>query len=132
MRIIPIRMCGRRLALVGLPIPAAMCGSNWGWLIHGNHRWPIWRRKEGIRVMRHCDHYGEERYPNMHHRKYGDQEVDAVVVGLGAAGGVLLRDLARAGLSVVGIEAGPFWDPAQDFASDELYARTLNWQDTRL
>ncbi len=82
--------------------------------------------------MRHCDHYGEERYPNMHHRKYGDQEVDAVVVGLGAAGGVLLRDLARAGLSVVGIEAGPFWDPAQDFASDELYARTLNWQDTRL
>lgn len=82
--------------------------------------------------MRHCDHYGDKRYKDMHHRKYGEQEVDAVIVGLGAAGGVLLRDLAKAGLSVVGIDAGPFWDPAADFVSDELHARTLNWQDTRL
>ena len=82
--------------------------------------------------MRHCDHYGDKRYKDMHHRKYGEQEVDAVIVGLGAAGGVLLRDLAKAGLSVVGIDAGPFWDPAADFVSDELHARILNWQDTRL
>ena len=30
------------------------------------------------------------------------------------------------------IEAGPFWDPASDFASDELSMRSLGWQETRL
>lgn len=65
-------------------------------------------------------------------RKFEKQEVDVVIVGLGAAGGVLLRTLAKAGLKVVGIEAGPFWDPQKDFASDELHARTLAWNDTRL
>lgn len=64
-------------------------------------------------------------------RRFEKQEVDVVVVGLGAAGGVLLNALAKAGLDVVGIEAGPFWDPQNDFASDELYSRTLAWNDTR-
>ncbi len=68
----------------------------------------------------------------MKDRRFADQEVEVVIVGLGAAGGVLLRDLAKAGFDVVGIEAGPFWDPARDFASDELHARTLAWNDTRL
>jgi len=83
-------------------------------------------------LTRSCDHYGNQRFTHLRQRKYAGQEVDAVVVGLGAAGGLILRDLAKAGLDVVGIEAGPFWDPASDFASDELHARTLNWQDTRL
>lgn len=83
--------------------------------------------------MKHnCVHYKDKRHQDMKHRKYGKEEVDAVIVGLGAAGGLILRDLAKAGLDVVGIDAGPFWDPQTDFASDELYARTLNWQDTRL
>lgn len=76
-------------------------------------------------VMHHCDHYDDGHYVDMNHRKYGSEEVDVVIVGLGAAGGVLIRDLAKAGLSVVGIEAGPFWNPQTDFASDELYAERL-------
>jgi len=83
-------------------------------------------------IQHHCDHYDDHRYSDMKHRKYARDEVDVVIVGLGAAGGVLIRDLAKAGLSVVGIEAGPFWNPQTDFASDELYARRLAWQDTRL
>lgn len=83
-------------------------------------------------VKHNCDHYDNHRYNDMKHRKFADREVDVVIVGLGAAGGVLLRDLAKAGLDVVGIEAGPFWNPQTDFASDELYANRLAWQDTRL
>ncbi len=87
---------------------------------------------ERISVQHNCDHYNAERYPHLNKRKFGNQEVDAVIVGLGAAGGVLLYELAQAGLDVVGIEAGPFWDPQTDFASDELHAQSLAWNDTRL
>jgi gluconate 2-dehydrogenase alpha chain len=38
-------------------------------------------------------------------------EVDAVVVGVGWAGGILCAELARAGLSVVGLERGPHRRP---------------------
>ena len=44
------------------------------------------------------------------HRYSPDEEVDFCIVGVGAAGGVLVQRLARASFSVVGIEAGPFWD----------------------
>lgn len=64
-------------------------------------------------------------------RKY-KSGADVVIVGAGAAGGVLARDLSRAGLKVVVIEAGPFWDPERDFASDELATEKLGWQDTRI
>ncbi|MGE7272815.1 GMC family oxidoreductase [Brevibacillus panacihumi] len=67
----------------------------------------------------------------MNQRKYAD-EADVCIVGAGAAGGVLAYDLAKAGLKVVVIEAGPFWDPQHDFASDELSMRRLGWQETRL
>jgi len=33
---------------------------------------------------------------------------------------------------VVVIEAGPFWDPQRDFASDELATESLGWQGTRI
>ena len=39
------------------------------------------------------------------------QEVDVVVVGLGAAGGVAVLPLTRAGLNVVGLEAGTWMNP---------------------
>ena len=81
---------------------------------------------------RACVYHKKERYTDIRSRRYAKVEVDAVIVGLGAAGGVLLKELAETGLTVVGIEAGPFWDPASDFASDELHARTLAWNDTRL
>lgn len=64
--------------------------------------------------------------------KYENEEVDVVIVGAGAAGGVLAKELAQSGLSVVVIEAGPFRNPQKDFASDELSMKNLGWQDTRI
>ena len=61
-----------------------------------------------------------------------DETVDAVVVGLGAGGSPLLSRLARAGLSVVALEAGPWYDPTQDFATDETAQTKLFWNDERL
>jgi choline dehydrogenase-like flavoprotein len=46
-------------------------------------------------------------------------EVDFVIVGSGAAGGVLARELSHAGFSVVVLEQGP-WLTAKDFIHDEL------------
>jgi len=46
--------------------------------------------------------------------------VDVVVIGLGAAGGVAVLPLARAGLRVAGIEAGTWMGP-KDYRSDEIY-----------
>src|ERR1700747_2950510 len=46
--------------------------------------------------------------------------VDVAVIGLGAAGGVAVLPLARAGLKVVGIEAGGWMDP-HSFKPDEIY-----------
>lgn len=85
-----------------------------------------------MRPQRACDHYGGHRYADLERRKYAEVEVDAVIVGAGAAGGVLADRLSHAGLSVVVIEAGPYWDPQNDFASDELAMKELGWQDTRL
>ena len=47
------------------------------------------------------------------------QEVDFVVVGSGTAGGVMAKELATAGFSVVVLEQGPYLRPA-DFRHDEL------------
>ena len=44
---------------------------------------------------------------------------DVVLVGVGAAGALAARVLAGQGLSVVGLEAGP-WRTARDFVPDEL------------
>ena len=48
-----------------------------------------------------------------------DGPADVVVVGIGAAGALAARILARAGLRVVGLEAGP-WRTSRDFVPDEL------------
>jgi len=83
-------------------------------------------------VRHHCDHYADHHYEHLDRRKYADDEIDVCIVGAGAAGSVLAHRLTRAGFTVVVIEAGPFWDPATDFASDELTMQKLGWQDTRL
>ena len=46
--------------------------------------------------------------------------VDVAVIGLGAAGGVAVLPLARAGLKIAGIEAGTWMDPRQ-FRADEIH-----------
>jgi gluconate 2-dehydrogenase alpha chain len=49
--------------------------------------------------------------------------VDLCVIGLGAAGGTIASEAAHAGLSVVGLEAGPDHDPtraAEEFDTDEV------------
>jgi len=47
------------------------------------------------------------------------EAVDFVVVGSGASGGVLARELSRAGFDVVVLEQGP-WRTAEDFGHDEF------------
>ncbi len=62
----------------------------------------------------------------------GDDEVDLCVVGAGAGGSVLAQRLARRGHRIVVLEAGPFWDPDRDWASDESAQHKLYWTDKRL
>jgi len=53
-------------------------------------------------------------------RTYAERDaVDFVIVGSGAAGGVLAKELSTAGFDVVVLEQGPWQTPAQ-FAHDEL------------
>jgi choline dehydrogenase-like flavoprotein len=53
-------------------------------------------------------------------RTFGESEtVDFVIVGTGAAGGVLAKELATAGFDVVALEQGP-WQHESDFTHDEL------------
>src|SRR2546425_178355 len=54
------------------------------------------------------------------------KKTDVVIVGLGAVGGVAALPLARAGLEVVGLEAGAWLTPA-DFAPDELRNNVRGW-----
>jgi choline dehydrogenase-like flavoprotein len=68
--------------------------------------------------------------PMGHYRP--DEEVDFVIVGVGAAGGVLAQRLSKAGFSVVGLESGPFWDTERDWVSDETGSYNLYWNDLRI
>lgn len=61
-----------------------------------------------------------------------DEEVDFAIVGAGAGGATLACRLAESGFSVVVLEAGPFWRPLEDFASDELEQQKLYWTDERI
>ena len=54
------------------------------------------------------------------------QKTDVVVIGLGAAGGVAVLPLARAGLKVVGLEAGGWFQP-KDHLPDEIRNNVRNW-----
>lgn len=66
-------------------------------------------------------------------QKYSNtQIVDAVVIGTGAGGAPIIARLAKAGLSVVALEAGKFWDHKKDFATDEREQRKIYWNYERL
>jgi choline dehydrogenase-like flavoprotein len=59
--------------------------------------------------------------------------VDACIVGSGAAGGVLAKELAEGGWSVVVLEAGDWLDSRDDFVNDELsMLGPLDWDDLRI
>jgi choline dehydrogenase-like flavoprotein len=58
--------------------------------------------------------------------------VDLVIVGAGAGGGTLAQRLARRGWKVVVLEAGPFWDPDEDWVSDEASSHQLYWTEERV
>jgi choline dehydrogenase-like flavoprotein len=65
--------------------------------------------------------------------RFGEnEEVDYVIVGVGAGGGIMLQRLARAGFRVLGLEAGPFWDTERDWVSDEAGSHQLYWEDLRI
>ena len=61
-----------------------------------------------------------------------DDEVDFAIVGTGAGGGTLACKLAEYGFSVIGFDAGPFWRPLEDFASDEKSQEKLFWLGPRI
>ncbi len=61
-----------------------------------------------------------------------DYAVDLVIVGAGAGGGTLAQRLARKGWKVVVLEAGPFWDPDEDWVSDEAGSADLYWTEPRV
>ncbi len=66
-------------------------------------------------------------------RRFTDEdEVDIVIVGCGAGGATLMQRLARAGWRVVGLDAGPFWDPDADWVSDEAGSHRLYWTEPRI
>ncbi len=65
-------------------------------------------------------------------RRYAESdEVDAVVIGTGAGGAPILARLAQAGLSVVALEAGRNWEPAEH-TPDEVDASSIYWLGERL
>ena len=65
-------------------------------------------------------------------REYAQDTVDFVIVGTGAGGAPLAAKLAEAGFSVIAMDAGPFWRPLEDFASDESHQQKLFWTDERI
>ncbi|QGM46539.1 GMC family oxidoreductase [Methylocystis heyeri] len=66
-------------------------------------------------------------------RQYDDdEEVDFAIVGTGAGGGTLLCRLAEKGFTAIGFDAGPFFRPLEDFASDETEQTKLYWTGNRI
>jgi choline dehydrogenase-like flavoprotein len=59
-------------------------------------------------------------------------EIDFAIVGTGAGGGTLAALLAEQGFSVVAFDAGPYFRPLEDFASDETEQNKLYWNDARV
>ncbi len=66
-------------------------------------------------------------------REYPETEpVDFAIVGTGAGGGTLACKLAEYGFSVVAFDAGAWWRPLEEFASDEVHQQKLYWTDDRI
>jgi choline dehydrogenase-like flavoprotein len=62
--------------------------------------------------------------PQQRHYKLTD-EVDFLIIGCGASGSVLARELSRNGFSVVALEQGPWLDRSQ-FTHDEYHVQAQN------
>ncbi len=60
------------------------------------------------------------------------EEVDFAIVGTGAGGGTLACRLAEKGFRVVAFDAGAWWRPLEEFASDESHQEKLYWTDERI
>ena len=61
-----------------------------------------------------------------------DGQVDACIIGCGAAGAVLSKELSEAGWKVVVLEAGPWLDTDEDLRQDEVTMRgKFDWVDRR-
>ncbi len=66
-------------------------------------------------------------------RRFGESDaVDMLVIGAGAGGATLAQRLARRGWRVLVLEAGPFWDPDEDWVSDEAGSHHLYWTEPRV
>jgi choline dehydrogenase-like flavoprotein len=57
---------------------------------------------------------------------------DAVIVGAGACGSLVAKELAAHGLSVVVLEAGKRYDPARDLPNAEANAAKILWSEPRV
>jgi choline dehydrogenase-like flavoprotein len=57
---------------------------------------------------------------------------DVLVVGAGACGNLVAKELASRGLSVVVLEAGKRFRPAEDFANTEANAGKIMWTEPRV
>src|SRR5262249_7065011 len=73
-----------------------------------------------VRLLRRAGNELDESEERMNQRTFSEQEqVDFVIVGSGASGGVLAKELSTAGFKVVVLEQGPF-RKSSDFQHDEL------------
>ena len=61
-----------------------------------------------------------------------DEEVDFAIVGTGFGGATLAARLAEAGFSIVAFDAGAWYRPLDEFASDETEQMKLFWLDNRV
>ena len=52
--------------------------------------------------------------------KSSSKQYDAIIVGSGAGGGMAAKILSESGLTVAVLEAGPYFDPAQDQYRSQL------------
>src|SRR6185295_14761380 len=57
---------------------------------------------------------------------------DVLIVGAGACGSLVAKELASRGLSVVVLEAGKRFRPAEDFANSEANAGKIMWTEPRV
>jgi choline dehydrogenase-like flavoprotein len=66
-------------------------------------------------------------------REYPEsEEIDFAIIGTGAGGGTLAAKLSEYGFSVVAFDAGPWFRPLEEFASDEVEQEKLIWTDNRI
>ena len=61
----------------------------------------------------------------------GSDSTDVLIVGAGACGGLMAKELAQRGFSVVVLEAGRRWDAATDLQNSEANAGKIMWAEPR-